>query len=37
MIQRLKEMWSRPRDIGEAEWYILLICFMVLWMWMIIW
>ena len=37
MIGRIKRLWHNPRDIEEAEWYILLICFSVLWMWMIIW
>jgi len=36
IIKRLKEIWSNPRDIGEAEWYILLAFFMMIWMWMFI-
>jgi hypothetical protein len=37
MIDRLKAIWSNPRDINEAEWYILLGFFMMIWMWMLIW
>ena len=37
MIERLKELWHNPRDIHEAEWYILWGVFIVIWMWMIIW
>ena len=36
MIKRMKEIWHSPRDIREAEVYILLSMFMALWMWMII-
>jgi hypothetical protein len=36
MIQRLKEIWHKPRDMLEAEWYILLGIFIMIWMWMII-
>tara|TARA_Y100000593_G_scaffold36023_1_gene70263 strand:+ start:514 stop:630 length:117 start_codon:yes stop_codon:yes gene_type:complete len=37
MIKRLKEIWHSPRDIEEAEWYILFGLFVIVWMWMIIW
>ena len=37
MIKRLKEIWHSPRDIQEAEWYILVAMFMLIWMWMFIW
>ena len=37
IIKRLKEVWSNPRDIEEAEWYILFGLFVIVWMWMIIW
>jgi hypothetical protein len=37
MIKRLIEIWHSPRDIEEAEWYILFIMFFVVWMWMFIW
>ena len=36
MIQRLKELWSNPRDIEEAEWYILIAAFLIVWMWMML-
>ena len=36
MNKRIKEIWHSPRDINEAEVYILLSMFMALWMWMII-
>jgi len=36
MIKRLKEIWHSPRDIQEAEWYILLGFFIMIWMWMVI-
>jgi len=36
MIQRLKELWSNPRDIEEAEWYILSALFVIVWMWMML-
>ena len=36
MIQRLKELWSNPRDIEEAEWYILIATFVIVWMWMML-
>ena len=35
-MKRIKEIWHSPRDMGEAEWYILLAFFMMIWMWMII-
>ena len=37
MKERLKAIWSNPRDIQEAEWYILLGVFIMIWMWMFIW
>ena len=37
MMERLKELWHRPRDIEEAEWYILFGIFTTLWMCMIVW
>ena len=36
MIKRLIEIWHSPRDMLEAEWYILLGIFIMIWMWMII-
>jgi hypothetical protein len=36
MMKRIKEIWHSPRDMVEAEWYILLAFFMMIWMWMII-
>tara|TARA_R100000664_G_scaffold32475_1_gene47493 strand:+ start:13853 stop:13981 length:129 start_codon:yes stop_codon:yes gene_type:complete len=36
MIKRIRDYWNAPRTTYEAEWYILLATFMVLWMWMII-
>ena len=37
MIKRLKEIWHSPRDIHEAEMYILVAVFFMIWMWMFIW
>ena len=37
MIDRLKEIWHSPRDIEEAEIYILVGTFITIWMLMIIW
>jgi hypothetical protein len=37
MVERLKRLWHRPRDVEEAEWYILFGIFMTLWMCMILW
>jgi len=37
MIERLKRLWHSPRDIEEAEVYILLAMFTTLWMAMVIW
>ena len=37
MVERLKRLWHSPRDIEEAEWYILFGIFMTLWMCMIVW
>jgi hypothetical protein len=36
MIKRLKDIWSDPRDIQEAEWYILFGVFVIVWMWVIL-
>tara|TARA_B100001939_G_C16547296_1_gene448827 strand:+ start:128 stop:238 length:111 start_codon:yes stop_codon:yes gene_type:complete len=36
MIKKIKEIWSKPRDMELAEWYILIAFFMMIWMWMII-
>ena len=36
MIKRLKDIWSDPRDIQEAEWYILFGVFVMVWMWVIL-
>jgi hypothetical protein len=36
MIKRFWDYWDKPRQTYEAELYILLAMFMVLWMWMII-
>ena len=36
IIKRLKELWHSPRDMVEAEWYLLLAFFMMIWMWMVI-
>jgi hypothetical protein len=36
VIERLKEIWHNPRDIEEAEWYILLAFFTMIWMWLFI-
>ena len=33
LIKRMKEIWSNPRDIEEAEWYLLLAFFIMIWMW----
>jgi hypothetical protein len=37
MIERLKRLWHSPRDIEDAELYILVGVFATLWMLMIIW
>jgi hypothetical protein len=37
MVERLKELWHRPRDIEEAEVILMLGVFATLWMLMIIW
>jgi hypothetical protein len=36
VIYKIKKLWSDPRDMFEAEWYILLAVFIMIWMWMII-
>ena len=36
IYKRLKEIWSNQRDIQEAEWYILIAFFAMVWMWMFI-
>jgi hypothetical protein len=28
--------WKAPPHLDEAGWYILLVCFMVMWMWMLL-
>ena len=33
LIKRMKEIWSNPRDIEEAEWYLLFAFFIMIWMW----
>ena len=34
--KRLIELWHNPRDIEEAEWYILIGFFIMIWMWMML-
>ena len=37
MINRIKELWHKPRDIEEAEVILLVGVFVTIWMLMIIW
>jgi hypothetical protein len=37
MVERLKRLWHSPRDIEEAEVYLLVGVFVTVWMLMIIW
>jgi hypothetical protein len=37
MVERLKILWHSPRDIEEAEVYLLVGVFVTVWMLMIIW
>ena len=36
MIQKLKDIWNNPREINEAEWYILFGVFVMVWMWIVL-
>jgi len=35
-FEEIKALWHNPRDVLEAEWYMIIAVFMVLWMWMLL-